>query len=293
MNYPIKLEPIQNYHLNQKNIDPELLKNLLQQTAHECPFSTFPYFYGNNSQMAQKKHKTGNCIALSMFLQNKLQKNNIKSILIPASIPKMYQMDEYLDLCHVAVAVLLNQNIAFICDPAFYFQEPMYLNLNRDIMQQIPSQNIYQGIPELLEYQVKTHAAAELNPFQTIPSETYYVHTRKQQDPTDTWNYFMIEVKNPDQSIGNNFLNAKKYPFITCINPEYQLELHIKFFDPLNVSIKQWGTEIYYGHPKKIPPNVHKIIKPCLIKHFGRSYRKIFKHDYAFVNFSYAPCTNR
>ena len=35
--------------------------------------------------LTKKKHKTGNCIALSMFLQNKLHKNNIKSILIPAS----------------------------------------------------------------------------------------------------------------------------------------------------------------------------------------------------------------
>ena len=279
-----KLQPIQNHHLNHKNVDADLLKTLLHETAVECPFSTFPYFYGNNSKQAQKLYKTGNCIALSLYLQDKLKKHHIKSTLIPASIPKAYQMPGFHHISHVALAIFLNHNKAYLCDPAFYFREPMFLDLNQKNKRNISAQDIYNGIPETLEYIIETQNPTTFNPFQKIDAQTYRVHTNKQDDPTDTWDYYLAEIVNPDESIGNTFLNTKKYPFITCINPHYDLETHIRFSDSHNLSIKHNEILLYQGDARKIPPDVHKIIKPCLIKHFGRSYRKIFKHDYTPSN---------
>ena len=82
MYHPLHLKHFKSKYINHKNISEEFIKTIMQQSASECPFSTFPYIFGMNSEQANQHHNTGNCVALSMFLREKLKKHGIKSILI-------------------------------------------------------------------------------------------------------------------------------------------------------------------------------------------------------------------
>ena len=107
MYYPIKLKKLSRKCVNNENIDNDLIKKLMLQNILECPYSTFPYMSGKNSKQSQRIYGCGNCVAMSINLQEMLKKHNIKSYLIPATIPEMYYIPEFLDISHVAVAILL------------------------------------------------------------------------------------------------------------------------------------------------------------------------------------------
>ena len=274
----LKLRKLNESHLNNQQIDPDTIKELLHQTAEECPFSTFPYVFGKNSHDSQNYTKSGNCVALSMYLQNKLKQQGIKSFLIPASIPKSYSYPEYLTLSHVALAVLADKDNAFICDPAFYFTEPMQVNSNKFIPQQIQSRNIYSSSVEPLNYLLQ-HSPKDinLNQYQHIPPNTFFVETNKSEFPDEKWKYHLAEILNPDEAISSFFMTTKQFPFITCLDHDYNLQLHIKFTDIDNVTIKHHGNLVYTGEPNNIPAEIHSLIAPCLKKHLGNSYHKYFK----------------
>ena len=273
----LKLRKINESHLNNQHINPDTIKQLLYETSQECPFSTFPYVFGKNSYDSQNYTKSGNCVALSMYLKNKLKQHGIKSFLIPASIPKSYSNPQYLTLSHVALAILTDENNALICDPAFYFTEPMMVNSNEFIPQQIISRNIYNSSPEPLNYLLQySPNEMNFNQFQHIPQNTFFVKTNKTEFPDEKWNYHLAEILNPDEAISSFFMTAKQFPFITCLDKDYNLELHIKFTNIDNVTIKQHGIILYNGHPNNIPPHIHSIIAPCLKKHLGNSYYKYF-----------------
>ena len=87
MYYPLKLKKFTSKNINKKYIDENLIEELMKKNIRECPYNTFPYIFGNNSKQSQKKYNSGNCVAMSINLQNMLKKHNIKSYLIPATIP--------------------------------------------------------------------------------------------------------------------------------------------------------------------------------------------------------------
>ena len=73
-------------NITKQDINEQNLLHALNISYNNIAFSTFPYIYhNNNSKESIKNFKSGNCIALSMFLKNFLKTNyNLKSFLIPA-----------------------------------------------------------------------------------------------------------------------------------------------------------------------------------------------------------------
>ena len=274
---PMKLKHFKKSHINTIPITKELIENIMSETSDECPFSTFPYVFNLNSHKSNKLHHSGNCVALSMYLKDKLKQHNIKSILIPASIPKIYSNPKYLKVSHVALAILLNLDEAFICDPAFYFMQPMRVSSTSDDIGEILSKNIYSNLTETFVYNLEFQPNDDkLNPFQTIPGPSFHVKTHKKNEPSDTWNYYLMEILNPDNAISSFFMSAKQYPFITYTNKKFELTLYIKFIDKDTISIKYGDDLLYLGNPSQIPQDVKDFIKPYMHKHFGPSYEKFF-----------------
>ena len=67
----------------------------------------------------------------------------------------MYYIPEFLDISHVAVAILLSDKKAMIIDPAFYFLEPMIIETNGNYENKIKWKSVYKGIEEDLMYTLK------------------------------------------------------------------------------------------------------------------------------------------
>ena len=264
----LKLNPI-----SKKNnfiINKDIIDKMLYETILECPFSTFPYMQGKSSKQCQRK-KQGNCIALSMYLKNKLRKQNIKSFLIPASVPKKYSHSGYLNISHCALAIVdINDNI-FICDPAFYFKESVYLNPHYHTKDISTSANIYTDLNEFNIFNLKLNDSdKQLNNYQSIPKNIYYVDTHSNSDISDKWQYYIIEVINPDEAISSFYINIKRLPFITIIDNNYKLMFILKYLDKNNISIKIYNNLLYSGNKNHIPENVQQIIKDVI----GNKWKK-------------------
>ena len=275
MYYPIKLKNLSRKCVNNENIDNELIKKLMLQNILECPYSTFPYMSGKNSKQSQRIYGCGNCVAMSINLQKMLKKHNIKSYLIPATIPEMYYIPEFLDISHVAVAILLSDKMAMIIDPAFYFLEPMIIETNGNYENKIKWKSVYKGIEEDLMYNLKQLPEdIKYNEYQTVPANTYYVETFRPHEPEDKWYYYLTEIKNPDNAITSFNLTGKKYPFMAVLGDDYNLKLLLKYHDKENLKIKYNNENIYEGKLDDIPEPTMELIKPYLIKYFGNAYKK-------------------
>tara|TARA_R110001592_G_scaffold343535_1_gene634221 strand:- start:2104 stop:3042 length:939 start_codon:yes stop_codon:yes gene_type:complete len=276
MYYQLKLRKFTNKNINKIDIDEDLIENLMKKNILECQYNTFPYIFDNNSKQSQKKYKSGNCVAMSINLQNMLKENGIKSYLIPATIPKMYASSDFLDISHVAVIIFKNENEAYVVDPAFYFLNPMKINVNNEKVNIIKWKNIYQGIEEDLKY--KLHYSDEkhtYNEYQYIPKDTYSVETYENND--DKWMYFLIEVQNPDKAISSFNLTSNKYPFLAELDTNFNLKLYIKFIDKHNLIIKYNGDKIYTGHVDNIPDEIIQLIHEDMINMLGNNYNTFLR----------------
>lgn len=208
------------------------IQNILEMCYENTAFSTFPYFYHNfSSEEAITHTKSGNCIALTLYVKKHLKdKYNINSCLIPATIPKKYQRKSYLHISHVALLIPIdnarNDNGFFIADPAFYFLNPIELNIKDFRPKVVFSKNIYtpetstdlhkyQSIDKLIVKLKYLSDSKTFNEWQTIKKGTYYVDCFEVNDPTDKWCYFLTEILNPDEAITSFFLN-EQVPFITA-----------------------------------------------------------------------------
>tara|TARA_Y100000389_G_scaffold166316_1_gene171004 strand:+ start:797 stop:1663 length:867 start_codon:yes stop_codon:yes gene_type:complete len=259
----INLKSIKKSNIN-KYLDKNLVDKLLYETILEFPFSTFPYIHGVNSKGCQK-YKQGNCVALAINLRKKLKKYNIKSILIPCSIPKKYQHEGYIHLSHCAVAILDELNNILICDPAFYFLESAYLNFNKITSNTILSKNIYDNKLDTNVFNLKIiKKLVNFNKYQSIPDNTYLVNMFFKDDPNDSWNYYLIQILNPDEAISNFFINIKRLPFITILDNKLTLSFLLKYTDKSTFYIKYYGKLIYKGIKSNIPESIKPIIKNYL-----------------------------
>ena len=225
MNYhTLHTKPLPNitHNITEKMIIKSLL-NCYKNTA----FSTFPYILHNvSSREAINKYKSGNCIALSMYVQQHLlNRYNVKSYLIPATIPNKYKYPEYLDISHVALAIPKNNNEIYIVDSAFYFLNPIKINFNTNNIPTVYSKNVYKYEPatDLQNYVsidkietklIKTTNKEVLNEYQSIPENTFKCICNHVNDKKDTWTYILREVLNPDRAITTFFINTRKKPFI-------------------------------------------------------------------------------
>lgn len=276
MYYPLKLKKFTSKNINKKYIDENLIEELMLKNMQECPYNTFPYIFGNNSKQSQKKYNSGNCVAMSINLQNMLKKHNIKSYLIPATIPKMYNSSDLLYVSHVALIIFVNENKAYIVDPAFYFLQPMKIDVNNKNIDTIKWKNIYQGIEEDLKYKLNyVDEKYTYNKYQYIPKDIYSVETYENE--YDKWFYFLIEVINPDKAISSFHLTSKKYPFLAELDNNLNLKLYIKFTDKENIKIKYNNELIYTGYVNKIPDYISNLIHSDLIYMLGKNYNNFFK----------------
>ena len=248
---------------NSSEISVEFLKMLLKYTAINCPFSTFGYIKGNNSEECLEKTNSGNCIALSMFLKNILNRYGIISYLIPASVPEMYKHPQYLDLSHVALCIPY-ATYAYILDPAFYFMEPMVVNVH-DLKNtySINSFNIYSNKKMIIDYKFgQISNKINLNSYQSLDEYIFCVESNYRSNPTDKWFYYLTEIVNPDQAITNFYISIKRFPFTTILNEDYSIRYLIKFLDKNTLLIKENNKIIFEGDPKKMSLDLLKKLAP-------------------------------
>ena len=230
-----------------------------------CYFSTFPYIHNNDisSRTALKRYNSGNCIAMSLYIQKQLQNKNIKSYLVPSTVPNKYKAKGYLDISHVALAIPVDDTKVYLIDPAFYFLKPILITLdssNRSYHGM--SKNIYKpeleddpkkytSIEHLNLRAFKTTNPIHLNDYQYIPKNTYYVKCHTVHNVDDPWFYYMRKVVNPDQAIGKFFLEIRNDPFIckTCLDNNgivrstgFLMDLNVK----VAVSLSDNNREFYY-----------------------------------------------
>lgn len=272
--------------INQKNIISSL-KNTYKNNA----FSTFPYILRNyNSAKSIDKFNSGNCVALSMYLKKYLKKKyNVESFLIPATIPRKFGHKDYLNISHVSLAIPKNNNTIYIADPAFYFLNPIKMTLNDNKTFRIFSKNIYR---EEINMDPKDYVSIDrvlcetnqlddnliLNEYQTIPKNTYYSKCFFCNDKSDIWNYYLVEILNPDRSISNFFSNIRHDPFIMTTSIDKNgiciSDYHIKV-ESNSIVIKRNNETIERFYFEEILNNINKFKKT--IKKYNLS--KFFDED--------------
>lgn len=231
------------------NISYDFLIKLLKHCYNNVSFSTLPYFINNYSSFNSiTKLNSGNCVALSLYLQIILKKYNIISYLIPASIPNIYKKHNLLELSHVALAIPINKNNIYILDPAFYFYEPILYTLDDITQQFIKSANIYLDTDLTIQiHNFKLDNILILNKYQTIPKHTPYSECNYINNLNDTWRYYIIEIINPDQAISTFYINNAKLFLTTTkyINNKLCMDIYLKFeHNNLNIKI---NNQIYFN----------------------------------------------
>jgi len=285
MYYTLVTKPI--VFKNQNVTKNQVIQAMRGCYTNSC-FSTLPYFYDEyNSQEAIDNTNSGNCIGLSLFIKNFLEeRHGIHSHLIPASIPKMYQKEGYLPLCHIALAIPFNEDQAYIADPAFYFSEPILFDKrgNEGI---IKSSNIYDDSIEDLQYtSVQDKLPTILHEKQKMPKNTPRCECSKIKDPEDKWNYYMREAKDPDKSIGTFYINLQK-PFISTTKLDKNNQCRMGYYVKIegdDVIIKNNGKVVYSGKKTDIPNQVishtNKALHPYLKEDFRNVIQKPVRNNY-------------
>jgi hypothetical protein len=269
---------------SQPTVTTKLLSDVLCQCIQSSSFSTLPYFFYEMDSIDAIQHThSGNCVALSLFIQQYLQKEfNIHSYLIPASIPNKFKRPGYLFISHVALAVPRNKRQVFVLDPAFYFMQPMNAQLPESgDKQTIRTSNIYTNELETIEYIVRqTAQLVHYNNYQSIKKGIYFIQCHYLHDIHDSWQYFLTEILNPDEAVSNFFLNII-HPFITTTVYDKDKELHklhghIKFNeDGSQVTIKIDDHVFFDGAPHEISKKQLAMLR----KQLGIFHNDIFFHS--------------
>jgi hypothetical protein len=267
---------------SQPTVTSSLLSDVLYQCIQSSSFSTLPYFFYEMDSINAIHHThSGNCVALSLFIQQYLQREfNIDSYLIPASIPNKFKRPGYLFISHVALAVPRSKRQVFVLDPAFYFMQPMNALLQHGggSKQTIRTSNIYTNELETIEYMVgQTTQLVHYNHYQSIKKGIYFIQCHYLHDSHDSWQYFLTEILNPDEAVSNFFLNII-HPFITTtIYDEdkelHKLHVHIKFNDDGSQVTIKIDDHLFFDGP---PHQMSKKQLSMLRKQLGTFHDDIF-----------------
>lgn len=273
------------FNRSNTGISEEMVIDSLEHTFSSVAFSTFPfYFEASNSYNSIKNFNSGNCVAMSFHIKKYFkEKHNIDCFLIPATIPDRYKLAGYLDIAHVAVAIPINKTSFFIADPAFYFLNPIKLDIRNNEPQLFFSKKIYtkELNTDLLQYNSidKIYATTKklerkktFNKHQSIPGNTYYSECYSTDIPTDKWSYYLTEVLNPEEAISSFFYSIKNTPFICTTKidtngiPHMDIYITIKdkilsysrnFEDKQTFDIDNIDYEIIYEIDKRLTPFFH------------------------------------
>lgn len=237
-------------HKQNKHINLDELQSLCISNMKSHPFSTFPYYiFEETSENICDSMCEGNCIALSMNIKKQLKKQNIKSYIVPATVPNKYKLPNMPPYAHVAVVVPLSKTKVIIIDQAFYFLKPLVVDLNKQTPSSVPSKNIYNRKTDIIE-------TVSISKNKKRETE---VHCAYSNDPTDSWKYTLTEILNPDASIGTPYLNNKPYPFTCILDDDINMVLYIEKHDN-HLRIKFKDDEYMY-HSNEIPSNIKRMIE--------------------------------
>lgn len=260
-------------------IDVNTLQNVLNDLYKNIVFSTFPYLKYNlyNSKKCIQKYNSGNCISFCYYIQMHLEeKYNIKSFVIPSSVPSIYKVMGTPNICHCALMIPLNTNEFYIIDSGLYYVEPIFCSFSNNISRNTKINLIAQHEQIDITYQIEkcNYFTIDLKYNQTIPNETSIVKTKIMNDECDYWEYYLCEIKNPDLNIGHSYLKFKNEPFLLYTNLDKNVvKLLYKLYILKNVLfIKKYPENIiiYKGNTCDNNENyirVIKILKPYLTEY--------------------------
>lgn len=235
---------------NTAPIDVSFLVSILKYVAVVCPFSTFGYLKGYNSNECLDNTNSGNCVSQSLLLTRICKNYGIKSFLIPATVPKKYTEELNLKIAHVAVCIPFASYV-YILDPAFYFMEPMVVDLSStDKVGVINSFDIHLNEISEISYKLKQKIGkTKFSYFQTLPKDTLFVESNYVSDPTDIWHYYLVEITNPDEAISSFYITNNQLPFMAALNHDYSMKYLIRFLDDKTLSVEENYKDIYNGSP--------------------------------------------
>ena len=202
----MNLEKIKLYE--QKTLTNKMLKEAMNISYNNVCFSTFPYIEAKikTSKEAIIKNSSGNCIGISEFIKLYLKNNyNINSHIIISECPIQFRSQDQSDICHCALLIPKTKKTFYIIDCAFFINDPLYINIDDKGTYIGKITDIYNNKEKKLFYNYeKTYDFGVLkNSFScNCVSEDL------------KWKYYLNEIHNPDETIGNEFHLAKKEPIL-------------------------------------------------------------------------------
>ena len=242
-------------HLFDQPIDRSSLDTLLYIIYNNIYFSTFPYllYKEDDSLLSIKKYSSSNCIGIAMFIKMYLLNNyKLKSYIIPATVSSQNKLEGTPNMCHCALLLPISTTEFYILDCALYFIEPMYCSIYNNIERVIKSSDIYNYQNHDIHYKIKQceNRIIDKQFNQTIPVNSLCVNCYQDDNINDDWNYYLVEIINPDNNIGYSFLLNKPNPFIliteldnNIVKLKYKIEIKDEEFN-----IKQYPErEIIYN----------------------------------------------
>lgn len=222
-------------------------------------FSTYPYYVSHeSSKRAIKSRHSGNCIALSYGLQARLKQHGYMAYLIPASVPRKYRMEDYSEfpISHVAVCVIIDDSKRYILDPAFYFVSPLEVKQGaRTKSVDIYNDKSYKRHSAILQEVVCRDVRKESIQHESKKIEydlvkvSYNDHTAG-----DTWDYHLVNILNPDSSIGLKYLHMKKEAFLCIVDRNMVMTCMVKQKVPGGITLMENGEYNTYEGVRAIPP---------------------------------------
>ncbi len=206
-------------YLCNQNVNLDMIKDLYYKLYNNIFFSTFPYLIYKETKSKQciNKYNSGNCIAIAEFIKKFLKNNyNLNSYLIPASVPETFKVEGTSYLSHVAILVPISEYEFYILDCALYFVTPIYCNLNDNILRHCYLTDVYEYKLKKINYEIKECENLLLDEEynQKLLDCAICVKCTFDLYPEQNWEYYLNEIKNPDDNIGYLFLQSKKNPFI-------------------------------------------------------------------------------
>lgn len=256
--------------LIEQNIRKKDIKQMLHTMYNSICFSTFPYlvYKESSSQYAIKRYNCGNCIGFAYFMKMYLEANfNVKSFIIPASVPSLFKVEGTPHMCHCALLIPLNTHDFYVLDGALYFLEPMFCSLHKNKPRQIHSCNAHKHEITTVHYEMKPclKSQYDIDYNQTIPDDCLRVYANFEDDPFQDWDYYLIELMNPDETIGQSFLFYKNQPFIMYTKMEDGIvKMKYKMYmdnDLMRIKHYPEGNQIYAGNTYDSNEDYRKIIE--------------------------------
>ena len=205
--------------LFEQDINDKDIQEILCAVYDNIRFSTFPYltYKCQDSMEAMKKYNSGNCIALSYFIKSFIKNNlNVESSIICASVPDIFKVENTPHACHCSLLIPKSEHEFYIVDPAFSFLTGMYCDVANNIRRKIECSDIYSYNNQTIHYRLRgcDNDVIDEKYGQKLMPDSLKVECMFGFDASQRWNYYLNEVKNPDESIGSHFLREKPTPFI-------------------------------------------------------------------------------